>query len=195
MGKHNLWGMRCYLSGAMDRVPDAGKQWRDRITPFLEHLGVIVLNPCSKPIAMDPEMENREVRKKLKDDGDYDKLSEFMKKIRTVDLRLTDMADFLVVNIDMDVHICGTYEELGWANRMKKPILIRCAQGKKNVADWLFGMVPQKHIFGTWKDLKLYLHNVHSGVDAEEMKRWIFFDYSLLVPKVTVEESEHEVDL
>ena len=195
MGNHRLWGARCYLSGAMDRVPDRGTQWRERITPYLEHLGVIVLNPCRKPIYIDPEMENRVVRRKQKKEEDSDSLMQDMKRIRSIDLRLTDMADFLIVNIDMEVHACGTYEELGWANRMKKPILIRCAQGKEHMADWIFGMIPHQHVFGTWKDLKEYLHHIHSDENVDEMRRWMFFDYSILVPKISVEESEHSADL
>ena len=40
---------RCYLAGAIDRVPDRGNGWRDFITPFLESLGVEVFNPLKKP--------------------------------------------------------------------------------------------------------------------------------------------------
>lgn len=32
---NNLQGMRTYLVGAMDRVPDGGIQWREKITLFL----------------------------------------------------------------------------------------------------------------------------------------------------------------
>lgn len=195
MGNHRLWGMRCYLSGAMDRVPDNGKQWRERITPYLEHLGTIVLNPCRKPIYLDPEMEERDNRINLKKTGQYDVLANNFRKIRGVDLRLTDMADFLIVNLDTEVHACGTYEEMGWANRMKKPILVRCAQGKEGTPDWIFGMIPHQHIFGTWKELKGYLHHIHSDNIVDDMRRWIFFDYSQLVPKISIEESEHAVDL
>ena len=35
-----LKGMRTYLAGAMDRVPDGGTGWRNRITPMLKSLGV-----------------------------------------------------------------------------------------------------------------------------------------------------------
>ena len=30
---NRLEGMRTYLAGAMDRVPDEGVVWRDRMTP------------------------------------------------------------------------------------------------------------------------------------------------------------------
>ena len=47
---NRLKGMRTYLAGAMDRVPDGGVVWRDKITPLLESKGVVVLNPCDKPV-------------------------------------------------------------------------------------------------------------------------------------------------
>jgi len=58
-----------------------------------------------------------------------------MKQIRPVDLRMVDICDFLVVNLDLQVHACGTYEELFWANRMKKPVLIRIEQGIEHTPD------------------------------------------------------------
>ena len=48
-----------------------------------------------------------------------------MKQIRPVDLRMVDICDFLIVNLDLEVHATGTYEELYWANRCIKPILVR----------------------------------------------------------------------
>ena len=42
---NRLSGQRVYLAGAMDRVQDRGAGWRDKITPFLEDMGVIVFNP------------------------------------------------------------------------------------------------------------------------------------------------------
>ena len=47
---------------------------------------------------------------------------------------MVDICDFLVVNLDLDVHATGTYEELYWANRMKKPILVRIEQGMEHTA-------------------------------------------------------------
>ena len=44
-----LKGQRVYLAGAMDRVVDRGKGWRQDITPFLESLEAVVFNPILKP--------------------------------------------------------------------------------------------------------------------------------------------------
>ena len=185
-----LWGMRCYLCGAMDATKDRGEGWRNRISPFLERLGVIVLNPCSKPINLAYEDdESVERRIQYKKSGEYGKLAEEMHMIRVVDLRLVDIADFLIVNLDMDIPACGTYEEIMWANRMKMPVLLRCPQGVDKIPYWIWGMLPRDHFFSTWRDMKNYLKNVHIAEKVHTMNRWVFFDYDKMVPKVTIEES------
>jgi len=187
---NRLWGMRCYLIGAMDRVPDNGVGWRRRITPFLRNLGVVVLDPTNKPIDIGVEdVENRDYRNRLKGLGCYDQLADEVKELRSVDLRMVDMSDVLIVNIDSDVHACGTYEELFWGNRLKNPILIHCEQGKAGVPDWMFGTIPHEHIFSTWVDMCRYMWHVHTSFDVETYNRWMFFNYEAMMPVVTPEQS------
>ena len=138
---------RCYLAGAMDRVKDRGKGWRQEITPFLQSLGIVVFNPITKPTEVGLEDHDTHlVKTKLKQKKRYEELSSMMKVIRSVDLRLVDISDFLIVNLDLDIHPCGTYEEIFWANRQKKPIIIHMVQGKEHTPDWLFGTVPHQMI-------------------------------------------------
>ena len=100
-----------------------------------------------------------------------------MKEIRAVDLRMVDTSDFIIASLDLNVHLCGTLEEIFWANRQKKPILIRMEQGKKNTPDWIFGTVPHKFIFDSWTDLFYYIERINTGIDAETMSRWCFLNY------------------
>jgi hypothetical protein len=99
-----------------------------------------------------------------------------MKVIRRVDLRLVDISDFLIVNLNLDIHPCGTYEEIFTANRCKKPILIHMEQGKNNAPDWIFGTVPHQMIFSRWDDLKSYLIHINKDENIESYKRWQFFN-------------------
>jgi nucleoside 2-deoxyribosyltransferase len=173
---NRLKNQRVYLAGAMDRVKDRGSTWRDNITPFLDSLGVVVFNPLNKPsnIGME-DTEVHLIKKKLKERENYDELSNMMKTIRGVDLRLVDISDFLIVNLDIDTHPCGTLEEIFWANRQKKPIIIHMEQGKKNTPDWLFGTIPHQTIFSTWDEVKEYLLHINSSENIETYKRWYFF--------------------
>ena len=172
-----LKNQRVYLAGAMDRVKDRGNGWRDDITPFLQSLGIIVFNPIKKPTTTGQEDEKTHKYKlKLKEEKNYDELSRLMKVIRSVDLRLVDISDFLIVNLDLDVHPCGTYEEIFWANRQKKPIIVHMVQGKQKAPDWLFGTIPHQMIFSSWLEIRDYLHCINSYSKIETFNRWYFFD-------------------
>ena len=174
---NRLKNQRVYLAGAMDRVPDRGSTWRDNITPFLQDLGVVVFNPIKKPSIVGIEdAATHELKTKLKNQERYEGLSQVMKVIRSVDLRLVDISDFLIVNLDLDIHPCGTYEEIFSANRCKKPILIHVEQGKINAPDWIFGTIPHQMIFSSWDDLKNYLKHIHTDENIESYRRWQFFN-------------------
>jgi len=173
---NRLKNQRVYLAGAMDRVPDRGSTWRDNITPFLQDLGVVVFNPIKKPSVIGMEdAATHELKAKLKNQERYEGLSQVMKVIRSVDLRLVDISDFLIVNLDLDIHPCGTYEEIFSANRCKKPILIHVEQGKINAPDWIFGAIPHQMIFSSWDDLKNYLKHIDNDENIESYRRWQFF--------------------
>lgn len=168
---------RCYLAGAMDRVIDRGKGWRQEITPFLESLGIVVFNPITKPTEVGLEDHDTHlVKTKLKQKKRYEELSSMMKVIRSVDLRLVDISDFLIVNLDLDIHPCGTYEEIFWANRQKKPIIMHIVQGKSSTPDWLFGVIPHQMIFSDWNDIYGYLEHINSSENINNYNRWYFFN-------------------
>jgi len=174
---NRLNGQRVYLVGAMDRVKDRGVEWREYITPFLTNLGVTVFNPTCKPCKIGVEDETTHILKKeLKSQGKYDELASIMKNIRSVDLRMVDISDFIIVNLDLSVHPCGTYEEIFCANRQKKPILVHVEQGKSQAPDWLFGTIPHNMIFSDWEELKRYLESVNSSPTFDNQNRWYFFD-------------------
>ena len=178
MDMDRLKNQRVYLAGAIDRVPDMGKGWREEITPFLESLGVVVFNPITKPTEIGLEDEDsHNLKAKLKTQKRYEELSAFMKVIRSVDLRLVDISDFMIVNLDLDVHPCGTLEEIFWANRQKKPIIIHMVQGKHNAPDWLFGTVPHQMIFSNWQDIRDYLLHINMSENINTYNRWYFFNY------------------
>jgi hypothetical protein len=170
---------RGYLCGAMDRVADGGVEWREYIMSALVDLKILWLDPTNKPISLGIEdIENRQHRHFAKQKGDFDAVCLEMRQIRSVDLRMVDIADFMVVNIDVSVHACGTYEELFWANRMMKPILVRCAQGKRDAPDWLFGTLPHRLIFSTWDEVIAYLRHVAKDEHVDHLKRWRFFNFT-----------------
>ena len=173
---NRLKNQRVYLAGAMDRVPDRGAGWRSEITPFLKGMGAVVFNPLNKPTEMGKEDEETHVLKSsMKEEGRYDELSGLMKVIRATDLRLVDISDFLVVNLDINTHPCGTLEEIFLANRSKKPVVVHIEQGKAHAPDWLFGTIPHEMFFSSWEEVKAYLSHIDSSADIDDCGRWRFF--------------------
>ena len=169
---------RCYLCGAMDRVADGGVGWRERIKLDLRDLHIIWLDPCNKPINI--ATEDAGTRRRLNDAkmiGDYDFVHDAVKEIRGVDLRMCHISDFLLVNIDTDVHACGTYDEISIANTQKKPIIIHCEQGKAHLPNWMFAMLPHQFFFSTWEEACEYLQHVAHAPEVDWLKRWYFFNF------------------
>lgn len=165
------------MAGPMDRCPNNGQTWRDTITPILSGLDLKVLNPISKPINIAKEdSDNRKYKQKLKELKNYDALSSLMKEIRSVDLRMVDISDFIIVNVDLEIFPCGTMEEIFLANRQKKPIIVHMQQGKENAPDWLFGTLPHQLIFSNWFEIVDYLKHIDADTNIECYKRWYFFD-------------------
>lgn len=174
---NRLYNQRVYLAGPMDRCPNRGSQWRDYVSPILKDMGIVVLNPLHKATNVGLEDANtHRIKMELKKDEKYDELSRLMKEIRNVDLRMVDISDFLIVNLDLDIHPCGTLEEIFWANRQKKPVIIHMKQGKKHTPDWLFGTLPHHMIFSDWDEVINYLGHINSSYSIDNSKRWYFFN-------------------
>ena len=94
---NNIKGMRTYLVGAMDRVPDGGIGWRNAITPMLQELNVNVINPCDKPIESAKEgPDTRQIINYYKQTGQFDKIRDEYGHIRNADLRCVDVSDFIL---------------------------------------------------------------------------------------------------
>lgn len=169
---------RAYSCGAMDRVPDGGEGWRKQIRKDLDDLDILWLDPTCKPIAIaleDKESRKRRHNAKMRDD--FDIVADEMGPIRDVDMRMVNICDFLVVNINIEVHACGTYFEFKQANDQNKPILVHVEQGKRACPDWILGEIPHEHIFGTWGDLHKYIRHVAHDPVIDHLGRWMFFNW------------------
>ncbi len=176
---NRLKNTRAYLAGPIDRVIDDGVIWRQRIRQELDDLGILWLDPTRKPIDIGVEDDaSRKRRRANKLAGDYDAVADEMIPIREVDLRMVNVCDFLIVNIDVEVHACGTYDEFKQANDQNKPILVHVEQSKKMCPDWLFACIPHEHIFGSWLDLRKYVRHVAHDPVVDYMGRWMFFNWT-----------------
>lgn len=177
MRRQRLKGMRAYLCGAMEAAPDKGVGWRIELAGWLKKLGIVCIDPANKPIDIVPEdAESMARRRAMKNKKQWVKYQKECRLMRCVDLRLVDIADILIVNVDFRVYSIGTWEEVTVANRSKKPIIVRIEQGKMAGTDWLFGTLPHQMIFSTWDEVKAYLTHIHRDDKIRTLKRWLFFD-------------------
>jgi hypothetical protein len=170
---------RGYLCGAMDRVMDGGVGWRQSLGSALKDLKILWLNPCAKPIDIGTEdVAGRAHRQKAKQNGNFALVRDQMLQIRPVDLRMVALSDFIVVNLDLDIHACGSYEELYLANWLKKPVLVHIEQGAEHTPDWLLAAIPFELIFSTWAEVKAYLRHIAHDPVIDPLRRWYFFDFT-----------------
>jgi len=83
-----------------------------------------VLDPCDKPIAYSAYKEIEGEKQKmmeLKESGRYFELTQQMRDIVHVDLRMVDVSDCVIVYLDPKTPMCGTYHELINALQQRKP--------------------------------------------------------------------------
>lgn len=176
---NKLRGSRCYLAGPIDYCDNDGVAWRRSIAEFLRQRGVVVLDPTEKPINTDgiPSEIGEEKRKTqaLKASGQFEEFRVVAKKIRSVDLRMTDIADFLVVYLDLSIPMCGTWEELFNANRQKKPILVIVKGGPSGAPLWLHGTIHFKYMFDNLEETKGFIQGIDEGM-IEMDGRWQLLD-------------------
>ena len=161
----------------MDFAADNGVGWRQQIQRDLADLGIVWLDPTNKPT--DQAVEDNDTKRLLADAksvGNYDYIVHQVKVIRNIDLRLVDIADFLIVHLDTNIYSFGTIEEIANANREKKPIIVHVEQGKAGTPSWLFGMIGHKDIFSTWDELKQRVRTVATDPSFNDLCRWHFFN-------------------
>jgi len=164
---------KAYLVGAIERDPN-GRNWRKDITEKLSKIGIVCFNPYSKPFVVDVD-ENETIQENLKqliEQEKYDEVAEKMKLIRIYDLAVTDKADFIIAYINSEIVTVGTWEEIFWANREKKPIFLIFNKSKKTVPLWLFGTIPHKYFYPDVDSAVDMLKKIDSGEKEMDNHRW-----------------------
>ena len=146
-----LKNMRVYLAGTMEYSEDEGVEWRKLITPRLQELGLIVLDPTDRPVrlsyAENSAGEQLHMLKRLRREGRFKKLVKCAKEIVHQDLGMVDRTDFLLVYIDPKIPTIGTIDEYVTASNGKKPIFLVCKEGLKEIPIWFWGRTGN-----SWKD-------------------------------------------
>jgi len=181
--RNKLADSRCYLAGAMEKKEDKGTEWRNDVKKNLQYLHVFWLDPTCKPCSMG--QETKAIHDKLEKDRielrDH-AVKSTMRPVRRIDLRMVDICDFMIVNVDIDVPTFGTHEEVLRAISQNKPVLIHL-DGKKQLPLWWYDVVETSRVFTKWIDLYAYLNEIATSKETdEELMRasgysWMLFDW------------------
>jgi hypothetical protein len=161
-----LEGARVYLSGPMDFVASraAEKQfgWRNRVSQFLQEMGVTVFDPWFKPDVRGLHEYGREDKKssdRIKARWSYEGgtkgakarswcASQFWETLH-IDLRMVDTSDFTISYCPTNIYSVGTPHEIIMATLQHKPVLF----------------VSPPIVFPTLHELRDHLNKDHKGAE------------------------------
>ena len=132
-----------YLSGPMEFVKDHGVEWRRKFIRLVHEAGLNIdlIDPTNKPgdsIGEDPLHQV-----KLQEAGRFKELQDYVSNYRHLDLRYTDISDFLIVVVDPSVPQWGTSNETYVAEMQKKPTFFIVEHGLYNLPRWLFDVIDR----------------------------------------------------
>lgn len=125
----------------MEFVKDNGVAWRRRFISLVREVGLDIdlIDPTNKPGQKVGEDHGHQVM--LQQEGRFDELQEYVKRYRHLDLRYTDISDFLIVVVDPSVPQWGTSNETYVAEAQHKPTFFVCEKGLYGLPRWLFAVV------------------------------------------------------
>ncbi len=174
---NELEGLKIFLSGGIDRVPDDGIQWREEIKQKCEtiKLPFIFLDPTDKPDGLGCEvgLEKYKIKNHL-NNGNWEEASEWSRNVRHIDLRMIDKTDLYIVYIDLDSHLCGTYNELFEAENQQKPLfaIMKSPYTKKDFPGWLVSIFREEEVFNSVDECVDYLNKINNG-QIKIDNRWL----------------------
>lgn len=128
---------RCYLSGPMDfvgsRVLEKYLGWRAILSPILKAFSIRVLDPWNKPAIRGHGEYGREGVQPNKDQYAKDFWTNAETRARFerdfwetvhIDLRMTDLSDFVIAFVPTNIYSVGTVHEIIVARLQRKPVLL-----------------------------------------------------------------------
>lgn len=164
-----------YLCGPLGSVEDDGKGWRQKITPRLEEMGVIVSDPTKSTLDGTGEVgDDKKFFKKLLINEDFAGVKKEFWKIVRKDLKAVEKSDFIIMNYMATVTTVGSWHEAVISSLIKKPILLKYDRNELDIFNpWVVTYVKENEFFAEWDDMFKYLSE---EIDNRKFtsSKWIF---------------------
>ena len=166
-----LKNKKVYLSGPIEF--GTKHNWREKPIEYLKNkLFLDVFDPFS-----DPKAQWGIKIKNAKKEKDYKKIINIAKSFVRRDLAMVDRSDLLIAYMPYNVQTVGTVHEIVNGVNSKKPTLIICPEGKEKIPVWIWGIVKEEFLFGSWEKVYSYLKEVSVGKHAKN-NTWHFCDWN-----------------
>lgn len=168
---------KAYLCGNLEYEAEGfTKEWRNYFKEQTKDMGIICFSPLDKVFQDFGEPETHGFQSHLKKalhEGKYQYVHEEMKVVRDRDLRMVDLANFLVCVINPNVPTIGTIDEVLTGLEQRKPVLmIIPGLGYKGLALWLCSYFKPHWVYSSIDDAIAELRRIDSGEIKLNTKYW-----------------------
>lgn len=127
-----------YLAGAMERAPDRGRGWRERLRPLLRELGHDWFDPSQEELRV-VSAEERSRFREWKADGDA-RFPALMRRIIAYDLKALADSDYLIAYWDDHASRSGgTPSEITLMHHWGRPVYLVLGVDRAEVSAWVLG--------------------------------------------------------
>lgn len=151
---------KAYLAGPIEYEADAGKGWREDITPRLLELGIEALDPttgCGEETPADWDQREQAVIA-AKQASNWPELTKLMRRVWIMNKNGVDVADMVIVYCRDDARLAGTIREMHEAYEYHKPIfLVVAGDARKLKSHILYMALRRGQIFQNFDELLAYL--------------------------------------
>jgi hypothetical protein len=174
-----LNGVVFYLAGSIDAAKDDGVGWRTEFIAGCHQRAIRckVIDPTNKPIRFRKEIGHEKAEiSELKRQYKWKEIVKRVGEFSSADLRAVDIADALVLYVDPEVHVCGSYFETERAFQQNKPMFLIVKGGRAKCPPWLFSKFSPDDMFDSVLDCLERLEKLNHSFLPEKwvlMKDWL----------------------
>ncbi len=101
-----------------------------------------------------------------------------MNGLRRSDLRYVDYSDCLLIYIDTDIHMCGTYHELFFGELQHKPRFVVIKGGWRKLPTWCIPIFKRHEIFEDFDSCIEHIKRLDDGTITLD-DRWVLIRKAL----------------